>query len=287
MCRFTLYLGPPIALSSLITEPTHSLIRQSLASTEREEPVNGDGFGVAWYVPSMSERPAAFRSVSPAWSNGNLIDLCRVTKTHCMLAHVRAATPGIPVTETNCHPFTQGRFAMMHNGDVGGFTRMRRRIISKLTDDSFNAMRGTTDSEHLFAMFLDAHAEITSEASTSETIAAALEATLVRLVSYAKALKITEPSYLNIAVADGHHAVAARCTTDAQGRADSLYVHTGRRYVCEGGVCRMISPTDGTGPTVIVSSEPLSTDAGWSEIPVNHLVLVGDDRSVTMRPCAL
>ena len=55
MCRFTLYLGDPIRLASLVTEPRRSLIRQSFASEEREEPLNGDGFGIAWYVPEMDE----------------------------------------------------------------------------------------------------------------------------------------------------------------------------------------------------------------------------------------
>lgn len=287
MCRFTLYVGPPITLCSLITEPTHSLIHQSFESREREEPLNGDGFGVAWYAPSISPQPATFRSISPAWSNRNLRELCRVTRTHCALAHVRAATRGLPVTETNCHPFTSGPFAFMHNGDVAGFERLRRRIIADLSDDAFHAVFGTTDSEHLFAMFLDEHAALGSNGSTTETLAEALERTLQRLVRLTREAGIDQSCYLNIAVADGRHAVASRCSTDSRGRADSLYVHTGRRYVCEGGVCRMIAPTDGAGPTVIISSEPLSDDPGWTEVPVNHLVIVGEDRSVSTRPCEM
>lgn len=292
MCRFTLYLGPPIALSSLITEPTHSLIHQSFESREREEPLNGDGFGVGWYVPEMSDRPAVFRSVSPAWSNRNLLELCRVSRSHCVLAHVRAATRGLPVTETNCHPFTHGRFAMMHNGDVGGFARMRRRIIGELSDRAFEAVQGTTDSEHLFGVFLDEHGSAGSESSggessTGDTLAGALQRALVRVAALGRAMDIDEPSYLNVAVSDGRHAAVSRCTTDALGRADSLYVHTGRRYVCESGVCRMIEPSVGAGPTVIVSSEPLSEDPGWTAVPVNHLVVVNADRSVSIRPCPL
>ncbi len=287
MCRFILYLGPSIALSSLITEPAHSLIRQSFASTEREEPLNGDGFGVAWYVPSMSPEPAAFRSISPAWSNRNLLELCRVTKTHCVLAHVRAATRGLPVTETNCHPFTHGPFAFMHNGDVGGFSAIRRRVIAGLSDRSFNSMLGTTDSEHLFAMFLDEHAAVTTGPSTSESLAVALERTLQRIAALSRDCRIDEASYLNLAVSDGQHAVACRCSTDPRKRADTLYVHSGWRYVCEGGVCRMIDPTDGGGRTVIISSEPLSRDPGWTEVPVNHLVIVGADQTVALRPCEL
>ena len=92
MCRFTFYLGRPIRLSSLITDPSHSVIRQSFQAQEREEPLNGDGFGVAWYAPEHSDEPAVFKSVTPAWSNRNLRDLARVVASHCILAHVRAAT---------------------------------------------------------------------------------------------------------------------------------------------------------------------------------------------------
>lgn len=92
MCRFVLYHGPPITLGSLVTEPENSLIHQSYQSRERAEPLNGDGFGLAWYAPELSAAPALFRSISPAWNNANLLSLARVVRSHCILAHVRAAT---------------------------------------------------------------------------------------------------------------------------------------------------------------------------------------------------
>ena len=53
MCRFVAYLGQEITLSSLVTEPDHSLIHQSYDSNERSEPLNGDGSGVTLsYVAS-------------------------------------------------------------------------------------------------------------------------------------------------------------------------------------------------------------------------------------------
>ncbi|MEE9580352.1 MAG: hypothetical protein V3V74_03435, partial [Nitrosomonadaceae bacterium] len=60
-------MGPEIKMGSLVTEPTHSIIVQSYRSKEREEPLNGDGFGVAWYPPDKGEAPGVFKSVSPAW----------------------------------------------------------------------------------------------------------------------------------------------------------------------------------------------------------------------------
>ncbi len=46
MCRFLAYRGAPIAMSKLLYEPKNSLIHQSYHAQEREEPLNGDGFGV-------------------------------------------------------------------------------------------------------------------------------------------------------------------------------------------------------------------------------------------------
>jgi len=132
MCRFTFYTGTPLRLSELLTEPEHSLINQSFQSEEREEPLNGDGFGLAWYVDGHTE-PALFRSVTPAWSNCNLRELARVTVSHCALAHVRAATQGLQVGEPNCQPFRRRQVAFMHNGDIGGFSSIRRALLDQLS----------------------------------------------------------------------------------------------------------------------------------------------------------
>jgi glutamine amidotransferase len=92
---------------------------------------------------------------------------------------------------------------------------------------------------------------------------------------------ISEPSYLNLAVTDGRRAAASRFTTGAPSGAASLYVHEGKRYVCEDGVCHMVSPDVGQG-AVLVCSEPLSEDAGWDKVPPNHLVLLREGRSVSL-----
>lgn len=51
MCRLLAYMGTPITLDKLLYEPRNSLVNQSINAREIEEPLNGDGFGVGWYVP--------------------------------------------------------------------------------------------------------------------------------------------------------------------------------------------------------------------------------------------
>ena len=227
MCRFALYLGQPILLSSLVTEPENSLIHQSFDSHEASEPLNGDGFGIAWYASEVSDEPALFKEVTPAWSNRNLANLARVTRSSCLLAHVRAASPGSPVTRLNCHPFSWGRFSFMHNGRVGGFRKLERRLRDQLSDDAYLRIRGSTDTEHLLALFSDLH-QRSRESSPLTRMKEALVATLETIEQLKADAGVEDVSFMNLAVADGERAVVTRWTSEDPATAYSLYHLAGR-----------------------------------------------------------
>ncbi|MBZ0115215.1 MAG: class II glutamine amidotransferase [Thermoanaerobaculia bacterium] len=283
MCRFALYLGKPIRISSLVTDPDNSIIHQSFHSHERAEPLNGDGFGLAWYAGGVSPIPAFFKDISPAWNNLNLLELARLTETGCLLAHVRAASPGLTVMRLNCHPFGWGNFAFMHNGSIGGFARLRRQLRQSLSDSAEAGLQGTTDSEHLFALFRDNYESLTA-LQPLERMVEGLRAAVGETERLRRALAIEEPSFLNLALADGRRAVAIRYVSDKAAKADSLYVNVGQRYSCSDGLCQM---EDGDSGAVLVCSEPLSAQESWRPVPVNHLVAVDDDLTVTIRPLDL
>ena len=276
MCRFTLYLGPPLRLSSLLLDPTHSLIRQSTHSYEREEPLNGDGFGVGWYTTEFSEEPAVFRSITPAWNNRNLHNLARVVASSCILAHVRAATQSSGVNEANCHPFRFGKYMCMHNGDVGNFRKVRRKLLESVGDEAFNNVYGSTDSEHFFAVILDEL--LKRQAVTAMDIAAALDNAIQRVVDIVNVYGDGEPSYLNVAIADGQNAVASRFSNDPEFVPETLYYYTGQLYEA----CAQ----DQLGTeAVLVSSERLTEDSGWQSVPPNHLVVLSRKQSPVLIPC--
>jgi glutamine amidotransferase len=281
VCRFTFYQGDPLPLAQLITEPNHSLIHQSYHSREREEPLNGDGFGLAWYG-ERSEEPAIFRAVTPAWSNRNLRELARVTKSHCVLAHVRAATQVLEVSETNCHPFKCGRYTLMHNGDVGGFHAIRRALLNSLSEKAFRSIHGSTDSEHLFALFLDELERAGPHASGLEVMTEALERAIDRALDLVDEHARGEPSYLNLVVSDGECAVACRYVTGAMEDAETLYVARGR-YQCVDGQARVLPAADGEG-AVLISSERLGEDQAWQPVPVGWWLLVPPTLEIAYRP---
>lgn len=280
MCRFVLYMGPPITLDLLTTRPEHSIIRQSFQARMREEPLNGDGFGIAWYAPDISPEPALFRSIQPAWNNVNLLHLARVSRSPVILAHVRAAT-GFAVSEPNCHPFTAGRLAFMHNGSVADFRKLKRELVNGLSDDAFLWIHGTTDSEHMFALFRDHHSRH-ADKPPMEAMYVSMRDTIEDIERLTKCAGATRRSLLNLAVSDGQHAVISRYATLGE-PAPSLWLRTGAQYVCQDDDCRMLEGNH--TKTVMVASEPLTTDPGWREIPQQHLVLINADHEVDILAC--
>jgi glutamine amidotransferase len=274
MCRFTLYLGPPIRLESLLIDPSHSLIMQSYHSSEREEPLNGDGFGVGWYAPDQHERPALFRSVTPAWSNANLRSLASVVSSPCVMAHVRAASAGMPVAEVNCHPFQHDRYLFMHNGHVGSFRSIRRPLLSKLGDAAFDVIRGSTDSEHLFAVFVDDL--MGSNLEDEHALAHCLNRAVWRVLDLVKELGGGHPSYLNLAVTDGDRAAACRFTDDPASKPESLYLIQRELYqpIWRGAQGRR---RDERSTSFVVSSERLTEDTAWSVIEPNQMISLARD----------
>lgn len=281
MCRFTFYMGEEVSIADLVTRPENSLINQSFRARERPEPLNGDGFGLAWYVDGH-EKPARFRSLSPAWSNANLDELARVTRSRCVMAHVRAATGGnFEVIDLNCHPFREGRFALMHNGHIPAFKKIRRPLMARLSDAGFMNIRGTTDTEHFFS--LAAESLRGREQDTScELLAGALEDGIRAIHELLDEHAPGTHCYLNVVLTDGVHAAACRYSSDPD-YIDSLYMNAGSGYRCDNGTCWM-EPQQGNRKAILISSEPLNEGPRWVEVDRNHLVTVDRDLSVHTRP---
>ena len=123
MCRWLTYTGRPVYLECLLYEPVNSLIQQSLHARKARVPTNGDGFGFGWY--GEREVPGLYRETLPAWNDPNLKSLAHQISSRMFFAHVRAST-GTATSRANCHPFAHGRWMFMHNGQIGGYEKVRR-----------------------------------------------------------------------------------------------------------------------------------------------------------------
>jgi glutamine amidotransferase len=147
-----------VTLQALLYEPPHSLHEQSWAPrSQRSGVVNADGVGVGWYDFDRRAEPALYRAARPMWADRSLASLAGVVSSTAVLAAVRSATAPSPAEESSTPPFTDGQWLFAHNGSIEGFrdgvgTRLRR----SLSERRDAGIGGTSDSELLFALFLDA-----------------------------------------------------------------------------------------------------------------------------------
>jgi predicted glutamine amidotransferase len=210
MCRWVAYSGQPIFLGQLVADPEHSLIHQSRNAEEAKVGINGDGFGLGWY--GERDEPGLYRETLPAWSDDNLRHIARQVRSRLFFAHVRAST-GTATSRANCHPFAHGRWLFMHNGQIGGWGRLRRAVEARIPDALYACRTGTTDSEAMFLMTLGQGGEADPVGAMTGTLSA-LRALMVDA-------GIDEPLRVTAALSDGSRLYAFRYASD--GRPPSLY----------------------------------------------------------------
>lgn len=299
MCRLSAFFGAPICAADLVTRPSRSIITQSFDARERmtgdaSTPgyLNGDGFGLGWYSPNPDDiTPCVYRQARPAWNDPNLGSIAEKVYTPVLFAHVRAASPGLDVSETTCHPFRFGRYLWMHNGGLGDFVKVRRHILPLLTECAFDfaITHGSSDTALCFAIFLSLIDDKMAPA-TPEMLRKCLERTIQIIEEALREVNATETSLLNFVVSDGESLVASRYVislTNPNAKAASLYYASGNSYEPDGtapGNFAMMH-TDRRPSLAIVSSEPLTENrADWVHVPRNFSIVITNSMNILIAP---
>ena len=254
MCRWLTYCGEPIYLDKVLFEPRNSLINQSLHARHSHVTTNGDGFGVGWY----GERgvPGVYRDILPAWNDANLKSLSHQIRSGLFLAHVRAST-GTATARQNCHPFSHGKWLFMHNGQIGGYDRLRRRLEAMIDDQYYQYRLGTTDTELLFYLLFTEGVE--------QDPLGALTRAVARINEGRDAIGADAPFRLTATLTDGHYVYAVRYSTDEA--PPSLYWSRANGHL-------------------LVVSEPLDEEDErlWNEVPPNQLLAYEPKGAIDMVP---
>ncbi len=137
----------------------------------------------------------------------------------------------------------------MHNGQIGGYCRIKRRLEALIPDELYDSRRGSTDSEAIFLLALAnglADDPVGAMARTIETIRGLMQAA-----------SVTEPLRFTSVVTDGENLTAYRWACD--GRPPSLYYREG-----PGGLVVVSEPIDGCrdGWTVVPKGATLQARRG-------------------------
>ncbi|MBA1146536.1 class II glutamine amidotransferase [Ectothiorhodospiraceae bacterium WFHF3C12] len=256
MCRLAAYLGPPITLQRFMLDPRHSLVVQAHAPAEMQTAaLNADGFGVGWF--NDDGRPAAYRSMAPAWADPNLPELGRSLCRGSWFANVRSATDPFSGGYSNTQPFVVDDLLFLHNGFITDFADGPRSAIRRwLRDTHERPIAGNTDSEYVFAVWRQLAAD-----NGDDWLGAFRD--LVELIDgWARGRQVL----LNIIISDGRRLGFLRHALNAE--PPSLYL--GRDVPgFEGGT--------------LIASEPMTDRHTWQALPAGEIRVMATDGSSETR----
>jgi predicted glutamine amidotransferase len=122
--------------------------------------IHADGWGLAH---ADDGEITVERSLTNASSDPAFAETATTVVARAAIAHLRWASPGLPVELRNAHPFLLDGAAMAHNGAVYPFDRLDELLPSEWR----SRMTGTTDSEHYFLAVLAEMAESGSDMATA------------------------------------------------------------------------------------------------------------------------
>lgn len=308
MCRFLVYKGSDeILLSKLILDPTHSILKQSFDSRlrldTRRGQNNADGFGIGFYTdPKLGHAPCLFTSTIPAWNCTNLQRIASKTASRLIFAHVRATTEG-SLSEDNCHPFCHGSLMWMHNGGLGGWKYIKRRLGERLADKWFLGVVGGTDSEWAFALFLDTLERMGHDPSSQPAHGfgpTVLRRAMLKTIAIINELidkipdsivhgeNVDTRSLLNFALTDGQSIICTRYVSSASDEAASLYYSSGTQWEAKSPPSDdrnyQMERRDKGADIVLVASEPLTFEReNWVNVPTNSILTI-HNQTVMVHP---
>lgn len=168
----------------------------------------------------------------------------------------------------------------MHNGMIGDFHLIKKKIINYLSDDIFNLIQGTTDSEYCFVLYLEvlfSMVGVKFQPTNDKIIPAAtnqiqncspmvLKDAMIKTINllnqWTRESKTTNSSMMNFCITDGRTVVASRYANFAHGPAASLFFSSGTKFQKNPSKpgSYMMAQADRRQMCHIISSEPVTVD---------------------------
>ena len=172
-----------------------------------------------------------------------------------VLAHVRRATVGGVALE-NTHPFCHGAWAFIHNGTLPNFNELRPKLLATMTPEHRAAIRGETDSEHIFHMILSMY-----EAMPGPSLVDTLRLGIGKIVAWCQEIGCAARIGLNVLLTDGERLVGSRWGRTLH------YVERSGVHDCEiCGFPHIRHDSRRNYRSVVIASEPISHEP-WREVP--------------------
>jgi predicted glutamine amidotransferase len=247
-------------------------VRAEQDSLQSPPAVQHDGWGVGFYQADevLHKKHPQPQREELAWST-----IFHGIRSNVAIAHVRDASVGTRRADNN-HPFRMRQWLFAHAGLVEGFSAIQPRLLESMPDFLRRNIRGDTDSEHVFHVFLsflhDA-GQLDSTDVPDQSVLAALRSTITLVDQLVNEIGAPR-SNLDMVLTNGRQLYALRHGTPM------VYVERDRLSVPElveqGKSSRPVAPVR----YVLIASSDRTT-AGYSELADGQLISVDRDQRVT------
>ncbi|MFY0530442.1 class II glutamine amidotransferase [Archangium gephyra] len=270
-----------VALAVLTSDP--NLVRCELHRLEGQVALQGeDGRSNAVGIGAYAQDDVLLRRF-PRDADLTLESLAPPHETEALLFHGRRLPVGLSLEE-NTQPFRSRRWLFAHQGRLEDFADIRAGLLDEVPDFLKRQIRGETDSEVAFALFLKrlwetGHAD---DPRLPAEVAGRLLAETAKSLSQASARAgAALTSTVNLLATNGYILVATRL-----GGQPLYYTRLEGTDRCE--VCGLQPETPETQPGVaahrrrrsVVVASHLKRPAGWVELAEGSVLTVGADLQV-------
>jgi predicted glutamine amidotransferase len=252
MCRLFGMSGghEPVTATFWLLEAPDSLAQQS-----RREP---DGTGLGFF--DSDGHPVVEKQPLAAYEDQEFACEAREVRSTTFVAHIRYASTG-EVAPQNTHPFEQAGRLLAHNGVIGSLDLLERQL-----GEDMALVRGETDSERFFALITR---EIERCGDVGEGIVTAARWVAEHLPVFAlNVVLITRDELWALRYPEVHELYVLERLAGGPGGGRHLD-HASAR-----GSVRVRSGDLATRPAVVVASEPMDEDAGWTALQSGELLRV-------------
>ncbi|MDI1447212.1 class II glutamine amidotransferase [Polyangium sp. 6x1] len=236
-----------------------------------KQPDRIPGWGVGFYQGGeilLKRRPIDDRPQI------NIAEMTRGLRADTLIAHVRLGTVGGSRTE-NTHPFRYRQWLFAHTGTIDAFSTLRGRLSDSLPQFLQRDVRGETDSEllfHLFLSFLHDAGILERQDVPPEAARSALRSS-ISLVDGLSAEEGKGPSRMNLLIAAPDYVIAMHGSGRMvrrvfQGASDL------ERILGDGGLGRMRLPDFASCRLSILASDfdDDQTPPGWTAVQDRAIV---------------
>ncbi|MFY1827823.1 class II glutamine amidotransferase [Myxococcus fulvus] len=272
-----------VVLAALTSDP--NLLRCELSRLAGQVLVQTEPRANAMGVGAYAQDEVLLRRLSDVEEVPSLESLAPPTESEALLLHAGRLPLGASLEE-NTQPFRSRRWLFAHQGAISGFDQLRGPLMASLPEHLQRQVRGGTDSEVLFALFLRQLRDVgrTDDPRLEPLVAARLLADTAReVVKRSMELGIPRASTLNLVATNGLLLVATRC-----GEEPLYYSRLEGGAECE--PCGVTASTPESQPavgahrrrrTVVVASH-LQRPGSWVELPRGTTLAVGLDLQVQL-----